>query len=618
VPVRETHRFGDFELDRSAYELRRAGRRVRLERQPMDLLILMLQRPRELITRTEIVEHIWGRDVFIDIDSGVNTLVRKVRLALGDTSDAPRYIETVPGKGYRFIGELTAADGPAPHPAESPRREAPGNRRYRPAVVVAASIAVIVVALWAWRATRPGEVSLAVLPFASIATGPEHAHLADALHEETITALSQVDPGHFRVIGRTSMLAYKGTSKSLSEIGRELGVEYLVESSIRVENDRVRVTSRLVRARDQATIWTSPYDYEPRGMLEFQQDLAGAIAQQIRLRLSADRLDALARRHSADAEAYDLYLRGLHFWNQFTPATTERAVQHFRQAAERDPGYALAWAGLAVAFGSAPINGDAPPRAVWAQARDAASRALQAGPDLAEVQAGAGLVQFWLEWDWAAAEASFKRAVQIDPNYPVGHRLLGIALSHLGRHDEAAGPMRRVRELEPLHPMNHSLSAQVALNARNPRAALAHARHSAVIHPEFWIAHYQAAQAHEQLGEYDLALEALARAAPGVNSKILSLRGYLLARRARTAEARDVIAILEATARNKYVPPYAMALVAAGLDDRDAAVTWLERAHAVHDVHLALIPTDPKWDRLRTDPRVAALLERCGFFKPST
>lgn len=488
--------------------------------------------------------------------------------------------------------------------------------------MLVAAVVVLAVALWffVWRpaATMPSHVSLAVLPFVAINVDPERDYLCDALHEETIASLGQIDPEHLRVLGRTSMLGYKDTTKSLAQIGKELGVEYLVETSVITEQARVRITPKLIRVRDQAQIWTEAYDAEPASMLEFQRDLGAQIAEQIRLRLSPDRLAAVARRHTGDAEAYDLYLRGLYLWNQLKPETNRRAVEYYRRATTRDPNYALAWAGLALAYAGAPINADAPPRAMWPLARDAAERGIAADPQLAETKTAMGMVQFWLEWNWNRAADAFQEAAKIDPSYPLAQRMLGIVASHQTRHAEARQSMDRLRLLEPLYAMNWALSAQVAFNATDYQGALEHARQSIVISPEFWIGRYHLAMAAERLGDQRRAIETLddALTSGPANSKLHALRGFILATTGREVEARAVISTLENVSRTQYVPPYAIALVHAGLRDRDGALEWLERAYQAHDVHLVALPTDAKWDPLRHDARFAALIDRCGFMTP--
>jgi tetratricopeptide (TPR) repeat protein len=348
-----------------------------------------------------------------------------------------------------------------------------------------------------------------------------------------------------------------------------------------------------------------------------QQELGAAVAQQIRLRLSPERLDSLAHRQTRNADAYDLYLRGRHFWNQLTPRTTQLAMADYRRATSLDPNYALAWSGIADAYTIGPISADVRPSAVRAQAQDAAERALRTGAMLAEAQTSAAAQQFFLEWRWGAAETGLRRAIQIDPSYALAHRVLGVVLSHSNRPDEARNELRRARELEPEYAMHYALSAMAELHAGDFDAAVRYARRALAIDPEFWIAHYHLAQAYEQLGQTELALEELdttGRLSQHGNSKAMSVRGYILAKAGRRSEAAAILsAFEELSANGRYVPPYARALVYAGLGDREATFAWLDKAFAEGDVHLLFLPVDPKWKPFRDDPRFQDLLRRCDF-----
>ena len=624
-PSRRIFRIREFELDVAAYELRREGRRVRLEKRPMELLILMAGRPGELISRAEIVKALWGNDVFIEVDTSVNTVVRKVRQALRDSPDTPTFIETVPAKGYRFIAPVEPLSPPENTvPAAAPSvDDAPPPRRFRAAAPLVALLCFVALGAWLWYAARqtPTRLRVAVLPFEVNALDAGREYLADALHEETIAALGQVEPERIEVVTRRSVLPYGDRTKPIQQIAPELGVQYLVESSIHAENGRIRVLARLIRVQDEKEIWTRSYEYEPQSVLDFQKALSVRIAGEIRHTLSPARLDALARRHTANREAFHLYLQGLSAWNQLKPPqTTERAIGYYVQATQRDPAYALPWAGLAILFAGAPINGDADPRQLAPQARRTAERAIAADGLLAEAQTAAGAVHFWFDWDWTRAEAMFKKAVASDPNYAFARRMVGIVLAHAGRHDEARDSMRQLIRLEPTYEMNWALRAQVAFLARQYSEAVEFAQQATVFQPHFWIADYQLAMAYERTNRLDLALATIEKhlnAGPA-NSKLHSMRGYVLARMGRTAEARDVLATLNRMASDRYVPPYARALVHAGLGERDEAFQWLERAIEVRDVHLIALPTDAKWDEWRSDRRFIDIVKRCGFVAPAS
>lgn len=574
----DIYKFGEYRIEARNRRLLCNGAPVPLTPKVFDTLLHLVQHSGKVVEKDDLMLAIWP-DTVVE-ENNLNQSISTLRRVLGERPGENRYIVTVPGRGYRFIAAVEVVPGVA-HEA-------------------------------------PSWVTLAVLPFENLSADPEREYLADGLTEETIAALGQIDPDHLSVIGRRSVMAYKRTAKSLVEIGRELGTGYLIEGSLRAEGGRLRITSKLIHVPDQGTVWSASYDSEPSSILTFQRELSAAIAEQIRLRLSPERLTALERRRTRDPEAYDLYLRGRYFWNQMTPATNRRAIEYYARATERDPEYALAWSGLADTYASSPINSDTPPLEVWPRARDAAAHAVGAAPDLAEAQASLGHVKFWLDWDWGGAETAYRKAIALDPNYSLAHRFLGAVLSRMGRHEEAGPAMRRARALDPLLAMNHALSAAVAFSARDYSAALQFARQATVIDPEFWLGYLQLGQAYEQLGKSDLAFDALNSAGrlSGGNSKVIALRGYIFARLGRTNEACEVLSTLEAVARERYVPPYAMALVHAGLDQQAPALEWLERAYDARDVHLIYLPMDPKWDAFRTDTRFLALLKRCGFTTP--
>ena len=569
--------FGPFVLLPDDKQLLHDGKPVALAPKAFDTLLLLVQNQGHLVEKETLLSQLWPDSIVEEV--AVAHSVSQIRKVLRSGTSEIDYIETVPKRGYRFVAPVEMVAAPAEDRAVSTR--------------------------------------LAVLPFENLSSDPEREYLADGLTEEVIAALGHVDPEHFGVIGRTSMMTYKRTTKSLAAIGAELGVEYLLESSLQAEGGQLRITSKLIRARDQLQVWSGAYDSQPRSVLAFQRELSSAVAHDVQLHLSPGRAKILEQRQSKQVEAYDLYLRGRYAWNQLSPITTRRAVELYTRAIDLDSEFALAWAGLAMAYAASPINGDTPPLEISPQAREAANHAVRLAPDLAETHTSLGLVHFWLGWDWSAAEAACRKAVSLDSSDGMAHRILGIVLSALMRHPEARSAMRRARELDPLDATHHALSAQLAFTARDYPLAVEHAREARSLSPDFWVAHYQLAQAYERLGRLELALEASQRAAPfsNGNSKVLSLRGYILATLGRTSESEEILHTLNAASRERYVPPYATALVHAGLADRDAAYAWLQRAFEAHDVHLALLVIDPKWDDFRTEPQFEALLMRCGFTK---
>jgi TolB-like protein len=561
-------RFAGFVLDVSAFQLRRHGRTINLERRPMELLMMLVARRGEIITRDEIVERLWGRDVFIEVGSGVNTVVRKIRRALRDNADHPRFIQTVQGKGYRFIATVDSA----------------------PSMV------------------------LAVLPFTNLQGDPQQDYIADGLTEETIVGLGQTDPERLSVIGRTTSMQFRATRKTFDDVGRELGADYLVEGTLRTGHGKYRITSRLIRARDQVQVWAETFEREASDLLALQAELGSAIARQIGLRLSARRPEH-ASRQTKSPEAYDLFLRGRYLYNQMTQPTAARALECFHGATAVDPAYALAWAGIADTYSSLLWNSDTRSSDVVDQAREAAAQAAKHGAAVAEAYTAVATVQLLFDWDWATAEANLRRGSALDPSHSQNHWMLGHALSLQGRHVEASLAAERARALDPLCALSHSMSAQIAFCARDLNEAIRHARGALLVEPNDWVAHWQLGQAFEQMNRVGEALEEFAEAArlSSGNTKPVSASAYALASRGRTQEARDILSRLERLALQRYVPPYALALVHVGLNEEEKAIEWLEKAVNVRDVHLIYVPLDPKWDALRGHERFQQVLQRCGF-----
>ena len=543
----------------------------------MDLLRFLLERHGEMVSRDEIVARLWDRGVFVDVDLGINTAIRKIRQALQDDPHSPRYVETVSGRGYRFIAPVS--------------------------VKSATSGSVV------------DKVTLAVLPFEDLKKEPDKEYIADGLTEEAIAAIGRIDPERLSVISRTSINRYKKTTKTASEIGGELSATYLLESSVHAEGDRLRITCRLVNAKEQSQMWSASFEKELRSVLSLQRELSSEIAEQIQLQLLPERISALAYRRTESAEAYDLYLRGRYYWNQLTPVTTRKAVECYRKATMLDPNYALAWSGLADSYSSSPIHADAPPVDMFPLAEEAVKQAMRSGEKLSESQVSRGFLNLFLTWKWAIAEEAFRKAVELDPNNPLAHRMLGVVLSHLGRHNESMVCMRRARELDPLYVMHHALSTLVALHAGNYEKALEFGKQAIVVDPDFWIGHLMICQVYEQQGEYELALDAARRAGKlgGGNSKALAMRGYILGKMKKRDEALEVLETLRAIGKERYVPPYAIALIHAGLGEDEEAIDWLNRALEVRDIHLIFVPVDPKWDSLRSAPRFKVLLEKAAM-----
>jgi TolB-like protein/Tfp pilus assembly protein PilF len=435
--------------------------------------------------------------------------------------------------------------------------------------------------------------------------------LAAGLHEEVVSALGQIDPGRLRVLSRRSTVAYVASGKSPARMGQELGADYLVEGTIGEDGANWRITFTVVSARDQVQTWSGRFDRDRSTLPYLQTELGRAVAQQIRLRLSARQDQALVRRQARNPQAYEHYLRGRALSAKPTRAALFAAIDEYKQATALDPEYALAYAGLAEAYSVLPITSDVPPLEVAEHAREAATHAVRADGLLAEAHAALGWQEFWFGWNWPAAEASLRRATALDPNYADARRWLGHVLSNSGRHSEALAEMARARELDPFSPLMHMVSSVVGHSSRDFAAAERHARQSIAIDPNFWAGHFNLGQALAGQHRLEEALAAVSESHRLVpNSKGLR-RAYVLGLMGRRAEAQQLVRDFELTTR--FLPPYEIALVNAGLEDAGGVFAALEKAYAIRDANLVFLPVDPRLDRFRADPRFQALLDRCGF-----
>jgi TolB-like protein/Tfp pilus assembly protein PilF len=571
-------RIGEFELDPARYVLSRGGRAIKLERLPMELLILLVEQRGRMVTRDEIVERLWGKDKFLDVDNSINTAIRKLRTAFRDSPERSSFIKTITGKGYRFVA-------PVDIPADSVKT--PETKR---------------------------RVMLAVLPFENLSGDPEQEYFADGLTEETICYLGQMDPARMGVIARTSSMAYKRTTRSIAQIGCELGVDFVLESSVRRQGTEVRITSQLIRVDDQTHLWADRYDRDATHVMSVQNELGKAIAGQVQAKLIPESRHA-RRAQTHDVDAYDLYLRGRYYFNQLNRTGFSRAIGYFEQAVARDPDYALAYVGLAETYAILPINCEALVPEIHPQALAAAAKAVQLDPTLAEGHAASGAVKAWMEWDWEGAETSLQRAIALNPSYVHAHRMYAIVLSATGRHRESAAQMKKARELDPLSPLMHGLSGGLMYVARKDDLAIGYLRDALAINPNLWVLHLWIAKSYEREGMLGEAIEEYQKAfdLSGGNTEAFALKACTQAQAGNRAEAHRALRFLIESAAQRYVPPYNIALIFAGLGDDENALGWLEKAYQSRDARLIWVAMESKWDCLRGHGQFQSLLRRLSL-----
>lgn len=513
----DVFRFESFEVDRGAFELRRAGQPIPIERIPMELLLLLLERSGQLVTRQEILDRIWGKNVFGDVDNNINTAVRKIRQALRDNPASPRLLHTIAGKGYRLT--VPAAD---PETASMPPLPAPTTRskawRVR-AAIAAALVATALIALvyWMRSAAPPGKAMIVVLPFQNLSGDPRQDYFADGMTEEMIAQLASLDPRHLGVIARTSAMVYKGTRKDSAQIARELGVNLLLEGSVRRANDRVRVTAQLIQASDQTHLWAGSYDRDVSDILKLQSDVARGIADKIQLTLSQQTQESLAGTPSVDPAAYEDYLQGLQALNLRTHAGFERAIAAFSRAVARDPNFAEAYAGLARTDMVAPIFGVSTTVELLPKAVAAATRAITLNDNLADAHTVLAFSKSHLDYDWRTAEREYRRGLALSPGNAQVHFFYSNGyLSPFGRHDEAIAEMKTAAELDPYSPPIQSFLGRTYVWARRYDQALAQYQKANALDPNLAVGHERLAHLYTYLGRFNdaIAEESAARTPP--------------------------------------------------------------------------------------------------------
>ena len=576
----ERVQFGAFVLDADRYELTRSGRKVRMERIPMDLLILLVRERGRLISREEIIERLWGKNLYFDTDNSINTAIRKIRNCLGDDAGNPQYVETVLGKGYRFKGHTVMAPKVEPAQIEEER----------------------------------SRIMLAVLPFENLSGDPGQEYFSDGLSEETIMRLGQMSPHRMGVIARTSSMAYKQTDKSVTRIGQELDVDYVLEGSVRREGERVRITAQLIRVKDQTHLWAENYDRQLPGILDIHGEIGAAIADQVKLKLMSEEKRQLTRNAPRDPEAHDQYLRGRYHYTRFNLFDAQKAVAYFQKASELDPSFALAHSGLADALMVLPISGDVATNEVFSTTKSAIARALQADPDSAEAHTSDAAAKFWFDWDFKGTESAARQAIQLNENYSLAHLYLAHVFSNTGRHDEALATIQQALVLDPLSLIVGAMRGQFLYHAGKDSEAVEQFNATLGMESRFWVGQICAAKVYEKLGMYSEALVACDHALEfsGGNSEALSVAGYVHAVSGDRAKAEGYIHQMLERNKERYVPPYNLALVFAGLGDSEVALHWLGQALEDRDVHMPFL-LDHKWDGMRLNPEFQKLWSRVGF-----
>jgi TolB-like protein/DNA-binding winged helix-turn-helix (wHTH) protein/Flp pilus assembly protein TadD len=624
-PLRSSRivRFGPFEVDAQAGELHKQGHKTRLQEQPLQILLLLLERPGEVVTREELRQKLWSADTFVDFEGGLNTAVKKLRDSLEDLADQPRFIETLPRRGYRFIYPL---DG-RPIANEVPRPTAWRGTRW-----VAASLLGLVAVLGILLAANvgglrrrllsasasPGIESLTVLPLENLTGDPGQEYLVNGIHDELITQLAQISS--LKVISRYSAIQVRQQKgKSLQEIARELGAEAVIEGTVQRAGDRIHLGVQLIRAQDDRHLWARSYECDLRDILSLQREVALEIARQINVELTPGEQAHFSHARPLNPEAYELYLQGRFLLSQWgKEENIRKALAYFEEAVQKEPTYAAAHAGRAFAYlqlGAALVEA-VPPREILAKARAAALKALELDGASSEAYEDLGWIAHAYDWDWEGAERAFRRAIELNPSYPPPYMWLSQNLNIAGRHQEALALIRKAQQLDPLSPHIQWSLAETSMLAGAVEQAAEQCEKGLNLYPDFWPLHTLLGEIYLRQGKYERALASLERGVETSNRHphALAVLGSAYALTGHRPESLNLLAELMKLSHRRYLSPANIARVYASLGENEQALMWLEKAYNDRSSWMTRIQLwGPALGNLRADPRFQDLLRRMNF-----
>jgi TolB-like protein/DNA-binding winged helix-turn-helix (wHTH) protein/Tfp pilus assembly protein PilF len=618
-------RFGIFEVDLQAGELRRQGIKVKLQQQPFEVLAMLLERPGEVVTREEIQKRLWPADTFVDFDRGLNRATNRLRESLGDEADSPRFIETLPRRGYRFIAPVAKweesgriAELVPPQADVVPTngtRHSPGYDRARLRIGFLIAIASLVVAAWfAFFRPRAGAIeSVAVLPFSNGSSNSNAEYLSDGITESLINNLSQLP--NLRVMARSTVFRYRAKDADPQKIGNDLHVQAVLSGRLLQQGNVLIIQAELMDVKTGVQLWGGQFNRSTEDVLALQDDLSREIAEKLRLKLTGEEKQRLAKRNTEDAEAYRPYLKGRYYWNKRSPEGIQKAASYFQQAIDKDPAYALAYAGLADTYVYLSFFNMVPPRDAMPRAKAAAAKALEIDDHLAEAHVSLGYISYTYDWDWPAAGRHFDQALALDPAYTRAHIFYPFYLSSRGQSQEAVTVAKSALDLDPASPsLSHSLAVQFYLT-RQFDQAMEQCRKTLEMDPNFAVAYAVLGQTYLAKGmnrEAAPVLEKYSALSQG-SADSLALLGYSQARRGEKSQALRTIGHLKAISKKSFVPAFYFALVYAALEEKDQAFMWLEKGYDERFARFAYLKLEALWDPLRSDERFNDLVRRVGI-----
>jgi len=629
------YRFGQFVLDPGRRTLSRADSLVSLTPKAFDVLLFLAQNPNRLVTKEELLQAVWG-DTFVE-EGNLTQYISHLRKALCDNSEDTRLIVTIARKGYQFTGDVTVAEAadaamqtavqvstaessqantqPALRsPADEAVPKAPGHWR-KAAFVGASAILLVVVCFASWwhfggmTPPRSQKIMLAVLPFQNLTGDPNKEYLADGLTEEMISQLGRLNPEQLGVIARTSVMGYKHKAERLDQIGRDLSVQYVLENSLRESGNHIRLTAQLIQVKDQTHLWSQDYDYLAKDILNVQDDVAKAVAHEIRLRLTSKQQAELAQSHPVNPEAFDAYLQGHYYFERDTDKDADMAARYFERATQLDPSYALAWVGLSRARNWQVNMSLIPAEEGHRLAHEAVEQALALNPNLAEAHAQMGRIEQQVDFDWVGADASIQRGVALDPGNPEVIRTAAFSAVILGRFDEALPLNRRALDLDPLNADSWEQLGEIKYFTGQLDEAPADFKKALELNPDVEAAHMVLSQIYVMHGRPQDALPEIEFVRhDSIRAYLYPIAYYALGRKKESDAALSKL-VTKYHASNAFE----IARVYAFRNQPNEAFEWLERAYAQRDNSLVVTKVEPLLKSLHNDPRFAAFLKKLNL-----
>jgi TolB-like protein/DNA-binding winged helix-turn-helix (wHTH) protein/Tfp pilus assembly protein PilF len=619
--------FGEFRLDAVQRGLFRKDELVSLTPKALETLLFLVERHGRIVDKKELMEAVWP-DTFVE-EVSLARNVSILRKILSENEEGQSYIETIPKRGYRFVAPVQQqAEGNAQE-ERSVFIRAEGKvprvlrRSWRGWPGVVLLLLVIAGGMWYWRrgttqnAMAPPRIMLAVLPVQNLSGDAGREYVTDGLTEELIARLGAMNPDRLGIIARTSSMAYKGTPKTADQIGRELGVEYLLETSMRPNGERMRFTAQLIRARDQTHVWAQDYDESPSDVITMEDRVALSVIEHIRLELPPASQERLANAHPVDPAAHDFYLKGRYAQSTRSKEGLAKSLEYFQEAIQRDPRNAQAYAGIADSLNLENFYGYSPGAGTIINAQTAAQKAIQLDNALAEGHAAMAYLNFMWLWDWPTAEREFQTAIQLNRNYAPAHHWYALYLAAMDRRPEAVKEIRLAESLDPVSPIVNTAVGYVYFFNRDYDEAIKDCRKVLERDPNFLVAHTVLGRAYDAKGMHDVAIAELERAielAGGRPASYLANLGHAYAVAGRPEDARRMLdQMYEMTKQGFFVGLSARAIIYAGLGDKENAIVNLQRARDQNDANMIWLHVEPAYDGLRSDPRFQELVRQQGI-----